>query len=103
MMRSRSMPDCSRVFPTLDMEIVDIVAEGDEVVVRGRLRGTHDGPFLGVPATGNAVDVPDVTMFTLADGPRDGDALLHGPASCHVRDRGDPERVAAVVGRSVPG
>lgn len=55
-------------FPSLDLEIVGIVAEGDEVIVRGRLRGTQDGPFLGVPATGNAVDVPDVTMFTLADG-----------------------------------
>ena len=55
-------------FPKLSVEVTGVVAEDDEVVVRGRLTGTHDGPFLGVPASGNAVDVPDVTMFRLADG-----------------------------------
>ena len=55
-------------FPELTVTIEDVIAEGDRVVVRGRLTGTHDGPFLGVPPSGNAVDVPDVTMFALADG-----------------------------------
>ncbi len=55
-------------FPTLAMEVVSVVAEGDTVIVRGQLNGTQDGPFLGVPASGAAVDVPDVTMFRLNDG-----------------------------------
>lgn len=55
-------------FPDLEMTIEDVVAEGDAVIVRGRLTGRHEGSFLGVPATGASVDVPDVTMFRLRDG-----------------------------------
>ena len=55
-------------FPHLEMTVVEVVAEGDAVIVRGRLTGAHEGPFLGVPATGATVDVPDVTMFRLRDG-----------------------------------
>ena len=55
-------------FPKLELEIVSIVAEHEDVIVQGRLTGTHDGPFLNVPATGAFVDVPDVTMFKCADG-----------------------------------
>ncbi|MEM7487780.1 MAG: ester cyclase [Pseudomonadota bacterium] len=55
-------------FPKLVVSVEDVITEGDRVIVRGRLTGTQDGPFLGVPPSGNAVDVPDVTMFTLADG-----------------------------------
>ena len=55
-------------FPTLASEIISVVAEGPDVIVQGRLRGTHDGPFLDVPATGAAVDVPDVTLFKCEDG-----------------------------------
>ncbi|MFO6466174.1 ester cyclase [Jannaschia sp. KMU-145] len=54
-------------FPDLHMSIEDVVAEGDTVIVRGRLTGRHDGPFLGIPASGASVDVPDVTLFRLRD------------------------------------
>jgi len=55
-------------FPELAVEIREIVADGDTVIVRGRLKGTHDGPFLGIPASGANVDVPDVTIFRLKEG-----------------------------------
>lgn len=54
-------------FPNLQMDVQDVVAEENSVVVRGRLTGQHDGSFLGVPATGASVDVPDVTLFRLTD------------------------------------
>lgn len=54
-------------FPTLAVAVEDVVVEGNRVVVRSRLAGTHDGPFLGVPPSGHTVNVPDVTLFTLAD------------------------------------
>ncbi|WP_298969229.1 ester cyclase [uncultured Roseobacter sp.] len=54
-------------FPTLAVAVEDVVAEGNTVVVRARLTGTHDGPFLGVPPSGQTVNVPDVTLFKLAD------------------------------------
>ena len=34
-------------------EIVEILAEGDKVVVRTQWSGTQDGPFLGLPPSGN--------------------------------------------------
>ena len=55
-------------FPDLAVEIEEIVAEDDVVVVRARLAGSQDGVFLGVPPSGNAVDVPDITLFRFADG-----------------------------------
>ena len=36
--------------------------------MRARLAGSQDGVFLGVPPSGNAVDVPDITLFRFADG-----------------------------------
>ncbi len=44
-------------FPDGHEEIQDIVAEGDLVMVRLLLRGTHRGEFLGVGPTGKAIEV----------------------------------------------
>jgi steroid delta-isomerase-like uncharacterized protein len=53
-------------FPDLRVTIHDQVAEDDRVVTRKTLSGTHNGAFLGVPATGKpvAVDVIDVLRFS---------------------------------------
>lgn len=55
-------------FPELRMTVEATFAEDDTVIVRGRLAGSQDGPFLGTPASGAVVDVPDVTLFRLEDG-----------------------------------
>ena len=55
-------------FPNLQMSIEQVIAEDRHVIVRGRLTGRHAGPFLGAPASGAEVDVPDVTMFRLEEG-----------------------------------
>lgn len=44
-------------FPDGHEEIQDIVAEGDLVMVRLLLRGTHRGEFLGVGPTGKTIEV----------------------------------------------
>ncbi|HSS79149.1 MAG TPA: ester cyclase [Thermoanaerobaculia bacterium] len=53
-------------FPDLRVTIHDQVAEEDRVVTRKTLAGTHNGAFLGVPATGKQVsmDVIDVLRFS---------------------------------------
>jgi steroid delta-isomerase-like uncharacterized protein len=43
-------------FPDLTGVIEDTVVEGDKVAARVTWRGTHHGEFLGVPATGVAVE-----------------------------------------------
>ncbi|MEZ4619865.1 MAG: ester cyclase [Caldilineaceae bacterium] len=45
----------------------DLLAEADKVVVRFRVRGTHEGDFMGIPATGKAVDVPGIIIYRVAD------------------------------------
>jgi hypothetical protein len=45
--------------------IEDQIAERDNVVTRFTLRGTHQGEFMGVPATGKVVTVTGIYM-TLA-------------------------------------
>ena len=55
-------------FPDARNEIHDIVAEGDRVVVRWTMIGTHSGGGLGIPATGRAVRITGITMSRVVDG-----------------------------------
>ncbi|HET9369739.1 MAG TPA: ester cyclase [Vicinamibacterales bacterium] len=42
-------------FPDISIVVDDLIAEGDKVVVRWSVTGTHQGNGLGIPATGQAV------------------------------------------------
>ena len=56
-------------FPDFEMEIVDLVAEGDKVVGHFTCSGTHRGEWLGVPATGRRFErVNEIYIFTVRDG-----------------------------------
>ncbi len=52
-------------FPDLVMEVQDIVNGGETLVARVRATGTHEGEFMGMPATGKSIDVQiiDITRF----------------------------------------
>lgn len=43
-------------FSDLHVEQLDHVAEGDKIATRFVIRGTHDGPLLGVSPTGRRVE-----------------------------------------------
>jgi steroid delta-isomerase-like uncharacterized protein len=55
-------------FPDIRQHIEDVMAEGDKVVYRSTLQGTHTGDFLGIPPTGKSVKVNDFTLVKIADG-----------------------------------
>ena len=55
-------------FPLYSIDVEEMIAEGDLVSIRGRLRGTHKGPFLGVPPTGKPIDVPIFLTYRVAGG-----------------------------------
>jgi len=55
-------------FPDGRTTIEDIVADGDKVVVRGVMTGTHKGEFLGVPATGKKVEIRGIDMIRIQNG-----------------------------------
>jgi steroid delta-isomerase-like uncharacterized protein len=49
-------------FPNMQFTIEDMVAGGDEVVVRWTVRGTHQGELMGIPPTDNRVTVAGMSM-----------------------------------------
>jgi predicted ester cyclase len=49
-------------FPDLSCTVEDQVAEGDKVVSRWTLRGTHRGEFFGVAGTGNRVELTGIQI-----------------------------------------
>jgi len=57
-------------FPDLECHIEDMTADGDKVWARARLTGTHQGEFMGVPATGKRVEfeVIDIGRFENGKG-----------------------------------
>jgi steroid delta-isomerase-like uncharacterized protein len=55
-------------FPDLRHSVEEQVAEGDTVVNRLLVRGTHRGEFQGIPPTGRAVEIAAVTIQRFAEG-----------------------------------
>ena len=55
-------------FPDLHHTIEDMIAEGDKVVARFSIRGTHKGEFQGIPATGKKVTLTVTIIFHIAGG-----------------------------------
>ena len=55
-------------FPDLHAHIDDVVAEGDQVALRLTFRGTHQGNYLGIPATGRTVEYVSHEFYRIADG-----------------------------------
>ena len=56
------------VFPDLMWHIDDLIAEGDKVVARTTMRGTHLGSFFGIPPSGKPVEMTGVHILRIADG-----------------------------------
>ena len=52
-------------FPDLRAEVDDTIEQGNKLAVRCRFLGTHQGEFMGVPATGRSIEinVMDVLEF----------------------------------------
>ncbi len=55
-------------FPDQQGTIEDIIAEGDRVVTRTIVRGTHTGPLRNIAATGKPVVVAVIDIWRVADG-----------------------------------
>jgi steroid delta-isomerase-like uncharacterized protein len=54
--------------PDLRLEIEQIIASGDFVVVRTHLTGTHKGTFLGIPATNRKIDIHGCNITEVRNG-----------------------------------
>ena len=54
--------------PDLELPIEDMVAEGEKVLVRLRVRGTHGGDLMGIAATGRKIDIGVLDLFQFRGG-----------------------------------
>ena len=54
--------------PDLRVVVEDMIAEGDKVVWRWTIRGTHTGPFQQLPATGKQVTITGINIVRIAGG-----------------------------------
>ena len=57
-----------RAFPDRQSTVEDQIAEGDKVVTRYTFSGTHQGEFLGIPPTGNRVQMTGMYMSRISGG-----------------------------------
>lgn len=57
-----------RAFPDLRYNTHDELIDGDKVVLRLTLSGTHAGEYLGMPATGRAINTEVIDVIRYAGG-----------------------------------
>jgi steroid delta-isomerase-like uncharacterized protein len=57
-----------RAFPDLHIAIEDVIAEGDKVVIRNTVTGTHQGEYMGLPPTGRSITYKEIFIFRVVDG-----------------------------------
>ncbi len=55
-------------FPDLRATVEDLIAEGHTVASRVTYRGTHQGEFMGMPATGKQVTISWMDIMRIAGG-----------------------------------
>jgi steroid delta-isomerase-like uncharacterized protein len=55
-------------FPDVQWTLEEMVAEGDKVAARFTMRGTHRGPFFGVPPTGKPIIVQAMNFYRIRNG-----------------------------------
>lgn len=57
-----------RAFPDFRVTFQHLIAEEDKVVVSMIWTGTHEGEFMGIPATGNTFSMNVIDIFRVQEG-----------------------------------
>ena len=55
-------------FPDLQTTVEDEIVEGDRLVMRFTMRGTHQGPLMGIPPTGKQITISGISIGRIANG-----------------------------------
>ncbi len=55
-------------FPDLNITPHEMIGEGDKVVVRGTISGTHKGEFMGMPPTNKTFEAQIIDILEIHDG-----------------------------------
>jgi hypothetical protein len=57
-----------RGLPDLHVTVEDLIVEGDKVVCRNSVTGTHQGEYMGLPPTGRSVTYNEIFIVRFVDG-----------------------------------
>ena len=57
-----------KVFPDAQVLIHDLIGEDDPLVARYTITGTMHEPFMGVPATGQRIELPGISILHFRNG-----------------------------------
>ena len=57
-----------RAYPDLHITVEDQIAEGDKLVVRNTVTGTHLGEYMGIAPTGRSVSYDEIFILRFAGG-----------------------------------
>jgi steroid delta-isomerase-like uncharacterized protein len=57
-----------QAFPDIHLTVEDLIEEGDKVVGRTVVTGTHRGEYMGIPPTGKSVTYNEIFIFRFANG-----------------------------------
>jgi steroid delta-isomerase-like uncharacterized protein len=55
-------------FPDIHLSIEEQAVDGNRLVTRTRSQGTHQGKFMGMPATDKRIDIGAITISRFIDG-----------------------------------
>ncbi|WP_245197915.1 ester cyclase [Jiella mangrovi] len=55
-------------FPDVQWTLEELVVEGEKIAARYTMRGTHEGTFFGVPATGKKIAIQTMNFYAMANG-----------------------------------
>ncbi len=55
-------------FPDLQFHVQDVIAEGDDVLLRWTATGTHGGDYFGIPATGKPFTITGMNYWKTVNG-----------------------------------
>jgi steroid delta-isomerase-like uncharacterized protein len=57
-----------RAFPDIHITLEDLIEEGDKVVEKDLVTGTHQGEFNGLPPTGRSVSYSEIFIMRFTNG-----------------------------------
>ena len=62
-----SFNNFTNAFPDVQIDIEEMIGEGDKAVILWTFHGTHRGPFQGILATGTTVEWDGLDLYTITD------------------------------------
>ena len=64
----QAMVALRQAFPDLHVTVDEMLSDGDKVVIRSTMKGTHKGTFMKIPATGKQMSVEGIDIVRISNG-----------------------------------